>query len=106
MRGRDHGHGAARTGWGEGLRGDACGGTDGPAEVAGSRFVAAAAPGAPGVRREAGERGRVLADAEDEGVVHSQTGALGLGDVEVMALGVRGRVAEVEVVRGVLTRVG
>jgi len=47
----------------------------------------------------------VLSDGEDEGVVHSQPGALGLRDVEVMALGVWGGVAEEELVGRVVTAV-
>lgn len=48
----------------------------------------------------------MLADAEDEGVVDDQAGALGLCDVQVVALGVRRWVAGYESVRWVLSGVG
>jgi hypothetical protein len=48
----------------------------------------------------------VLTDVEDEGVVHYQALALGLDDVQVVALGVGGRVADEEVVGRVLADVG
>lgn len=48
----------------------------------------------------------MLADVEDEGVVHDQALALGLDDVEVVALGVRRGVADEEVVGRVLPDVG
>jgi hypothetical protein len=47
----------------------------------------------------------VLAYAKHEGVVDDQAAALGLSDVEIMALGVRCRVASEEGVRWVLAGV-
>lgn len=48
----------------------------------------------------------MLADGEDEGVVEGDVCALGLGDVEVVALGVGGGVERYEGVRGVCAAVG
>jgi hypothetical protein len=48
----------------------------------------------------------VLPDAEDEGVVESDVGALGLSNVEIVALGVRGGVQGEEGVGRVAARVG
>ena len=47
----------------------------------------------------------MLADGKDEGVVQGQALALGLDDVDVVALGVRSGVAGDELVRGVLAGV-
>ena len=48
----------------------------------------------------------MLADGEDEGVVDGESGALGLGDVEVVALGVGRGMAEEEFVGRIGARVG
>ncbi len=47
----------------------------------------------------------MLADGEDECVVYGKTVALGLGDVEVVALGMGRRMASHEIVRWVFARV-
>jgi hypothetical protein len=56
-----------------------------------------------------GQRVRAVAgalpDREDEGVVHGELEALRLGDVEIVALGMRSRMPEEEVERWVFTGV-
>ncbi|OOF94348.1 hypothetical protein ASPCADRAFT_508108 [Aspergillus carbonarius ITEM 5010] len=52
-----------------------------------------------------GERGRVLADGKNEGVVDSQLGALWLHDVEVVPLSVGRRMAQHEIIRRVVVAV-
>lgn len=46
---------------------------------------------------------RALTDSEDEGIVDSQSGALRLGDVEIVALCVRSWVPDEEFIGGVST---
>lgn len=52
------------------------------------------------------ERGRVLADGEDEGIVDGETGALGLSNVQIVALGMWGGMDRDELVGWVLAYVG
>ena len=48
----------------------------------------------------------MLPDSEDEGIVYSESGALRLRDVEIVALGMRCRVTEEELIGRVVTAVG